>query len=1258
MTRSRLFRSIALGACALLLAGGAVFVHRLLYTTEGLDLLLRQLGHLQTVRIEVTGTHGVLAGPLSADRIVVDHEAVHIEARRLRLHPRWGGALTGLVSIDGVSIGDVAITLKEREKQPESETHFLPAWLRLAIPDFNADNVSLTLASGTRYAVRRVQGTARITRWRIDVEPFAVDDPLGRLAGEVFLRGTNPLGLRGKVDGHWQMPDARTYRFSAEVRGDLHRLGTDFKLAQPAQLSFAGNLLDLSEQLKVSGVVRMTNFDGAPWVPAGTLPALSGSLGLITKGASVAAGGTLTSPAIDGGQVRIRGRGGWHDETLDVSTLRIWLPRLQMALTTKGTVTFGDKSPTLALAGEWEKLRWPLSGDATVESIKGAYTIGGATPYRFTIKGDVRGPAIPAADFTAAGSLDSRQLLLDRVDGAVMKGTLQGSGQLTWSGDQAWQFRIAGKGLDVSQVRPEVQGRVSVAGSIAGQGFGEAAPWTARIASMSGTLFDRALTGRGEISHRGGAFELKDVRISNGTSNVDVNGVYGEVMDLRWDANLQSLAIVAPGMTGKLVSNGRLQGTLEKPELTGEAHIRDLRYGDVVIDKADATLDIDVSDRRASRIDVRATDALAGGVRFDALTLQVSGLTREHGLDLEIVSPGSPDRRLAEFHGKASASGHYDAVTHAWSGQLTQTTVTFPDGQAKLLQPSALEIGPERVRVEPLCIEAGDSRLCVEGERNAQPESWKFIYSAQDWPLKRILRTLFGRQDFDGSLQASGWAEKSPGQDWIGGTTMILDHPVLEVARNKFRTERVELGGGRLDAYAEPTVIRANVDLNPTENTRIHGEAVADRRPGADLLSSPLRGTLHGESAALTSLPLLVPEIDRSSGTLDGDVTIGGTLGEPRFNGGFRVRDGRFELYRTNFVLAKVQLDGNFIGDELTFDGRGETAKGPVSLDGRFNWPDGVMTGTMRLKGENLLVADTPEYRVFASPNLTLRAGSDGYDVEGEVVIPTAKISPKDLSTSVGTSPDERVVDIEVEDNGPATVQRIRSRIHVVLGDSVRVDSYGLKARLDGEVTVLTKPDDVARGLGAINVVEGQYKAFGQDVKITKGKLSYNNTPLGEPMLELTAERAIRDTDITVAVNVRGSLAKPFITVTSTPAMSSNEALSYLLTGRSIDTLQSGEVSSVNKAAENLAVSGGGLLLGGIGSKLGLDELSLERDSNAETSVTLGKALSPKLFVSYGVSIAEAINTIKLRYTLNQRWSLKAEAGLDQSADIEYKIER
>jgi len=169
--------------------------------------------------------------------------------------------------------------------------------------------------------------------------------------------------------------------------------------------------------------------------------------------------------------------------------------------------------------------------------------------------------------------------------------------------------------------------------------------------------------------------------------------------------------------------------------------------------------------------------------------------------------------------------------------------------------------------------------------------------------------------------------------------------------------------------------------------------------------------------------------------------------------------------------------------------------------------------------------------------------------------------------------------------------------------------------------------------------------------------LSYDMAPLNEPTLDLLGQREIKSEDIVVSLNVRGTLSNPFVTLSSTPPMPEAEALSYLLTGRSINTLQSGEAASLDRAAESLAISGGGLLLGGIGTRIGLDEVAVEQEED-DASVVLGKYLSPKLFVSYGISIAEAINTVKLRYTINERWSVKVEAGLEQSTDIEYKIER
>ena len=76
------------------------------------------------------------------------------------------------------------------------------------------------------------------------------------------------------------------------------------------------------------------------------------------------------------------------------------------------------------------------------------------------------------------------------------------------------------------------------------------------------------------------------------------------------------------------------------------------------------------------------------------------------------------------------------------------------------------------------------------------------------------------------------------------------------------------------------------------------------------------------------------------------------------------------------------------------------------------------------------------------------------------------------------------------------------------------------------------------------------------------------------------------------------------------------------------------------------------------GSKVGLDDVSVETDTNNDTSLVLGRYLSPRLYVSYGVSLIESINTIKAHYTIGDHWTIRTEAGTNQSADLVYTIER
>ena len=59
-----------------------------------------------------------------------------------------------------------------------------------------------------------------------------------------------------------------------------------------------------------------------------------------------------------------------------------------------------------------------------------------------------------------------------------------------------------------------------------------------------------------------------------------------------------------------------------------------------------------------------------------------------------------------------------------------------------------------------------------------------------------------------------------------------------------------------------------------------------------------------------------------------------------------------------------------------------------------------------------------------------------------------------------------------------------------------------------------------------------------------------------------------------------------------------------------------------------------------------------------EASLMLGTHLSPKLYVAYGIGLFEAANSFRVRYSLNNRWSVQAESGRQTSADLMFNIEK
>ncbi|QJX02026.1 hypothetical protein HML84_07150 [Alcanivorax sp. IO_7] len=136
-----------------------------------------------------------------------------------------------------------------------------------------------------------------------------------------------------------------------------------------------------------------------------------------------------------------------------------------------------------------------------------------------------------------------------------------------------------------------------------------------------------------------------------------------------------------------------------------------------------------------------------------------------------------------------------------------------------------------------------------------------------------------------------------------------------------------------------------------------------------------------------------------------------------------------------------------------------------------------------------------------------------------------------------------------------------------------------------------------------------------------------------------------------VGVQLSGTLQQPEARIFSDPTLEESQAMSYLITGRSLNR---GSDSDSAKVAQALALYGlqkGAGVTDKLGDTLGLDEISIGSDWETEdAALMLGKRLSDRLYLTYAVGLFDAISTVMLRYTLTRTLHLEAESSTKAQA--------
>ncbi len=178
-----------------------------------------------------------------------------------------------------------------------------------------------------------------------------------------------------------------------------------------------------------------------------------------------------------------------------------------------------------------------------------------------------------------------------------------------------------------------------------------------------------------------------------------------------------------------------------------------------------------------------------------------------------------------------------------------------------------------------------------------------------------------------------------------------------------------------------------------------------------------------------------------------------------------------------------------------------------------------------------------------------------------------------------------------------------------------------------------------------------------QKLNIEMGRLIFANSPVDNPGLDVKAIRKVGE--VVAGINATGTLKKPELTLFSIPPMDQTDALSYLVLGRPLNQTSSAEGQLLYTAAASLSLEGGELLTKRIGRTFGLDEVTIEKgETLSDAALVVGKHLSPRLYVSYGIGLLEPISTLRINYQISSRWLLQTEAGRESGVDILYKMER
>ncbi|OYU71676.1 MAG: autotransporter [Alphaproteobacteria bacterium PA2] len=847
----------------------------------------------------------------------------------------------------------------------------------------------------------------------------------------------------------------------------------------------------------------------------------------------------------------------------------------------------------------------------------------------------------------------------------------KGAAEVSWTADQGgagkpWNLSLDGKGQNLATGYPVLDRLLGPAPRLAAQGGIGGGRLTLTRASLDGAALDA--TGQGQAEFKGpmkfdlgwsadGPFRFGPLEITGRARGSGT--VAGTLSEPRADLSADFEAIDIPKLP---LTAARLTLTFQKGAQStmgavalnaasayGPASARanfglnggDLNLTDLVMDAGGvkASGDLALRPGDGTRADLKLN--ISRGALIDGgdikgqvqITDAPGGPRAKLALDLaEVILSG---QLVAISAGRLTADGPlsrlpYDlqanGASHAGKWSLTGGGLAGAEGEGyrlgfegggrlgvhglKTTEPAAFtfEDGQTGARIRLATNEGG--KLDIDGRFTKAAADFKARLS--DINLGVLDQDLTGKVDADLSLSGQGGRLTGDlNADLLGARGLGADK-----AQGLDGKLRAHLAGDQIQIdsqLANSQGLKAQADLVLPAETSAAPFRIAINR------QKPLRGRAFADGEVKPLWDLLIGGDRELAGHVHLEGQLGGTLADLGSVGQASVDNGRFSDGASGLVLRDVALQADLADQALNIaqvsasDGHG----GGLSGQGRISLlRDGDSSFRLDLKGFRLI--DNDLATASATGQATINRNADGkVKLSGALAIDRADVSAKPPAPS-GVTPMDVVEINRPVDLTPATTARTRGGQGVLLAVSLKAPrriylrGRGLDAELslDAHVGGSTSRPSLT---GVARVVRGDYDFAGKRFAFDERGTVRLATDPKDIRLDLTASRD--DTTLMAAVQIRGTAARPEITLTSTPTLPNDEVLSQVLFGRSASQLTPVEAAQLASALSSLAGGGGFDVIGNLKTFAGLDRLALGGGGTTGVTVSGGKYLTDDVYL-------------------------------------------